>query len=92
MGARDTGAAERARAKVQLLNGHSDVRETVEEVMMARDMSSPRGVPPSRPRRGPRAFSRVALSITSHAANRAITHSATVSIPSVPKFLWTGAY
>jgi hypothetical protein len=35
MSAKDTGAAERARAKVQLLNGHSDVRESVEEVMQA---------------------------------------------------------
>jgi hypothetical protein len=35
MSAKDTGAAERARAKLQLLNGHSDVRETVEEVMQA---------------------------------------------------------
>ena len=33
MSAKDTGAAERARSKVQLLNGHSDVRENVEEVM-----------------------------------------------------------
>ena len=33
MSAKDTGAAERARSKVQLLNGHSDVRESVEEVM-----------------------------------------------------------
>ena len=33
MSARDTGAAERARSMVQLLNGHSDVRESVEEVM-----------------------------------------------------------
>jgi hypothetical protein len=48
--AKDTGAAERARSKIQLLNGHSDVRESVEEVMqaiesdasirMAREMSS----------------------------------------------------
>jgi hypothetical protein len=35
MSAKDTGAAERARAKVQLLNGHSDVRESAEEVMQA---------------------------------------------------------
>jgi hypothetical protein len=35
LSAKDTGAAERARAKVQLLNGHSDVRESVEEVMQA---------------------------------------------------------
>jgi hypothetical protein len=35
MSAKDTGAAERARAKAQLLNGHSDVRESVEEVMQA---------------------------------------------------------
>ena len=33
MSAKDTGAAERARSRVQLLNGHSDVRESVEEVM-----------------------------------------------------------
>jgi hypothetical protein len=33
MSARSTGADERARSKVQLLNGHSDVRESVEEVM-----------------------------------------------------------
>jgi hypothetical protein len=33
MSAKVTGAAERARARVQLLNGHSDVRESVEEVM-----------------------------------------------------------
>ena len=33
MSAKDTGAAERARSMVQLLNGHSDVRESVEEVM-----------------------------------------------------------
>jgi hypothetical protein len=33
MSAKDTGAAERARSKVQLLNGHSDVRESVKEVM-----------------------------------------------------------
>ena len=33
MSAKDTGAAERARSKLQLLNGHSDVRESVEEVM-----------------------------------------------------------
>ena len=33
MSAKDTGAAERARPMVQLLNGHSDVRESVEEVM-----------------------------------------------------------
>ena len=30
---KDTGASERARSIVQLLNGHSDVRESVEEVM-----------------------------------------------------------
>ena len=35
MRAAGTGAADRARSKVQLLNGHSDVRETVEEVMQA---------------------------------------------------------
>lgn len=35
MSAKDTGAAERARTKLQLLNGHSDVRESVEEVMQA---------------------------------------------------------
>ena len=33
MSAKLTGAAERARARVQLLNGHSDVRESVEGVM-----------------------------------------------------------
>jgi hypothetical protein len=33
MSAKDTGAAERARSTVQLLNGHSDVRESAEEVM-----------------------------------------------------------
>ena len=33
MNAKDTGAAERARSMVQLLNGHSHVRESVEEVM-----------------------------------------------------------
>jgi hypothetical protein len=33
MSAKDTGAAERPRSMVQLLNGHSDVRESVEEVM-----------------------------------------------------------
>ena len=33
MSAKVTGAAERARTRVQLLNGHSDVRESVEEVM-----------------------------------------------------------
>jgi hypothetical protein len=33
MSAKDTGASERARSMVQLLNGHSDVRESVEEVM-----------------------------------------------------------
>jgi hypothetical protein len=33
MSAKDTGAAERARSMVQLLNGHSDVRESVEDVM-----------------------------------------------------------
>jgi hypothetical protein len=33
LSAKDTGAAERARSMVQLLNGHSDVRESVEEVM-----------------------------------------------------------
>jgi hypothetical protein len=33
MSAKNTGAAERARSMVQLLNGHSDVRESVEEVM-----------------------------------------------------------
>jgi hypothetical protein len=33
MTAKDTGAAERAHSMVQLLNGHSDVRESVEEVM-----------------------------------------------------------
>jgi hypothetical protein len=33
MSAKVTGAAERARSRVRLLNGHSDVRESVEEVM-----------------------------------------------------------
>jgi hypothetical protein len=33
MSAKNTGAVERARSKLQLLNGHSDVRESVEEVM-----------------------------------------------------------
>ena len=33
MSAKNSGAAERARSKVQLLNGQSDVRESVEEVM-----------------------------------------------------------
>ena len=33
MSAKGTGAAESARSMVQLLNGHSDVRESVEEVM-----------------------------------------------------------
>jgi hypothetical protein len=33
--AKDTGATERARSKIQLLNGYSDVRESVEEVMQA---------------------------------------------------------
>ena len=33
MSAKGTGADERAQSKVQLLNGHSDVRESVEEVM-----------------------------------------------------------
>jgi hypothetical protein len=33
MSARNTGADERARSKIQLLNGHLDVRESVEEVM-----------------------------------------------------------
>jgi hypothetical protein len=33
MSAKATGADERARSKVQLLTGHSDVRESVEEVM-----------------------------------------------------------
>jgi hypothetical protein len=31
MTAKDTGAAERAHSMVQLLNGHSDVRESVED-------------------------------------------------------------
>ena len=35
--AKDTGAAERARSKIQLLNGHSDVRESVEEVVQSID-------------------------------------------------------
>jgi hypothetical protein len=39
MSAKDTGAAERARSKVQLLNGHSDVRESVEEVMQTSRMT-----------------------------------------------------
>jgi hypothetical protein len=33
MSAKGTGAAESARSMVQLLNGHSDVRESVEEAM-----------------------------------------------------------
>ena len=33
MSAKDTGAAERARSMVRLLNGRSDVRESVEGVM-----------------------------------------------------------
>jgi hypothetical protein len=33
MTAKDTDAAEHARSMLQLLNGHSDVRESVEEVM-----------------------------------------------------------
>jgi hypothetical protein len=33
--AKGTGATERARSKIQLLTGYSDVRETVEEVMQA---------------------------------------------------------
>jgi hypothetical protein len=33
MSAKDTGAAERARSMVQRLNGHTDVRESVEGVM-----------------------------------------------------------
>ena len=33
MSAKDTGSADRARSMVQLLNGHSHVRESVEEVM-----------------------------------------------------------
>jgi hypothetical protein len=35
MSAKDTGADQRVRSKIQLLNGHSDVRESVEEVMRA---------------------------------------------------------
>ena len=35
MSAADTGADKRARSKVQLVNGFSDVRESVEEVMQA---------------------------------------------------------
>lgn len=35
MSAKNTGASERARSMIQLLNGHSDVRESVEEVMQA---------------------------------------------------------
>ena len=37
MTAKATGAAERARSKVQLLNGYTDVRESVEDVMQAID-------------------------------------------------------
>ena len=37
MSAKATGAAERARSKVLLLNGHTDVREGIEEVMLAID-------------------------------------------------------
>jgi hypothetical protein len=69
MSAKNTGAAERARSKLQLLAGHSDVRESVEEVMQTiendgslvtdvSDMSSPSGIPLSRPDVGqPRALS-----------------------------------
>ena len=69
MSAKNTGAAEHARSKLQLLAGHSDVRESVEEVMQTiendgslvtdgSDMSSPSGVPLSRPDVGqPRALS-----------------------------------
>jgi len=60
MSAKNTGAAERARSKVQLLAGHSDVRESVEEVMQTiendgslvtdgSDMSSPSGLSLSSP-------------------------------------------
>jgi hypothetical protein len=35
MCAKNTGADQRAQSKVLLLNGHSDVRESVEEVMQA---------------------------------------------------------
>jgi len=31
--AKNTGADQRVHSKIQLLNGHSDVRESVEEVM-----------------------------------------------------------
>jgi hypothetical protein len=37
MTAKATGAAERARSKVQLLNGYTDVRESVEDVLQAID-------------------------------------------------------
>jgi uncharacterized protein YlzI (FlbEa/FlbD family) len=33
MNAKNTGADQRVHSKIQLLNGHSDVRESVEEVM-----------------------------------------------------------
>jgi hypothetical protein len=47
MSAKDTGAAERARSMVQLLNGHSDVRESVEGVMqiIENDVCSQRMTP-----------------------------------------------
>jgi hypothetical protein len=35
MCAKNTGADQRAHSKLLLLNGHSDVRESVEEVMQA---------------------------------------------------------
>jgi hypothetical protein len=37
MTAKATGAAERSRSKIQLLNGYTDVRESVEDVMQAID-------------------------------------------------------
>jgi|SRR5215471_9550486 len=40
MCAKNTGADERAHSKVQLLNGHADVRESVEEVMQTIDNDS----------------------------------------------------
>jgi hypothetical protein len=39
--AKETGATERARSKIQLLNGYSDVRESVEEVMQALESDVP---------------------------------------------------
>jgi hypothetical protein len=60
MCAKNTGADQRAQSKVLLLNGHSDVRESVEEVMqlsrttvclqkVALDMNSAGGLPLSTP-------------------------------------------